>query len=90
MSSLSALSTLDLTPSLRASQVLGLSMGYERPKNEGVAPMSFPSQFIDAFRPMVDGLHAPANNLTFSINSRKVNAGNGALQVYAIAKRGCA
>jgi hypothetical protein len=44
-------------------------------------------QFIDAFRPMADRLHAAARNLTFSINSRKANAGNGALDVYAIAKR---
>jgi hypothetical protein len=44
-------------------------------------------QFIDAFRPMADRLHAAATNLTFSINSRKANAGNGALEVYAIAKR---
>jgi hypothetical protein len=44
-------------------------------------------QFIDAFRPMADRLHAAAKNLTFSINSRKANAGNGALEVYAIAKR---
>ncbi|HXH39310.1 MAG TPA: hypothetical protein VNN08_11835 [Thermoanaerobaculia bacterium] len=44
-------------------------------------------QFIDAFRPMADRLHAAARNLTFSINSRKANAGNGALEVYAIAKR---
>ena len=44
-------------------------------------------QFIDAFRPMADRLYAAAKNLTFSINSRKANAGNGALEVYAIAKR---
>ncbi|HSY50978.1 MAG TPA: hypothetical protein VLC46_19395, partial [Thermoanaerobaculia bacterium] len=44
-------------------------------------------QFIDAFRPMADRLAAAARNLTFSINSRKANAGNGALEVYAIAKR---
>jgi hypothetical protein len=44
-------------------------------------------QFIDAFRPMADRLHAAAKNLTFSINSRKANAGTGALEVYAIAKR---
>jgi hypothetical protein len=44
-------------------------------------------QFIDAFRPMADRLFAGARNLTFSINSRKANAGNGALDVYAIAKR---
>jgi|GEM_PF-121429 hypothetical protein len=44
-------------------------------------------QFIDAFRPMADLLSAAAKNLTFSINSRKANAGNGALEVYAIAKR---
>ncbi|HXH39303.1 MAG TPA: hypothetical protein VNN08_11800 [Thermoanaerobaculia bacterium] len=44
-------------------------------------------QYIDAFRPMADRLHAAAKNLTFSINSRKANAGNGALEVYAIAKR---
>jgi hypothetical protein len=44
-------------------------------------------QFIDAFRPMADRLFAAARNLTFSINSRKANAGNGALDVYAIAKR---
>ncbi len=44
-------------------------------------------QFIDAFRPMADRLNAAAKNLTFSINSRKANAGTGALEVYAIAKR---
>jgi hypothetical protein len=44
-------------------------------------------QFIDAFRPMADRLSAAAKNLTFSINSRKANAGSGALEVYAIAKR---
>jgi hypothetical protein len=44
-------------------------------------------QFIDAFRPMADRLSAAAKNLTFSINSRKANAGIGALEVYAIAKR---
>ncbi len=44
-------------------------------------------QFIDAFRPMADRMYAAAKNLTFSINSRKANAGNGALEVYAIAKR---
>ena len=44
-------------------------------------------QFIDAFRPMADRLTAAAKNLNFSIRSRKANAGNGALEVYAIAKR---
>jgi hypothetical protein len=44
-------------------------------------------QFIDAFRPMADRLSAAAKNVTFSINSRKANAGNGALEIYAIAKR---
>jgi hypothetical protein len=44
-------------------------------------------QFIDAFRPMADRMYAAAKNLTFSINSRKANAGTGALEVYAIAKR---
>ncbi len=36
---------------------------------------------------MADRLYAAAKNLTFSINSRKANAGTGALEVYAIAKR---
>jgi hypothetical protein len=44
-------------------------------------------QYIDAFRPMADKLSAAAKNFTFSINSRKANAGNGALEVYAIAQR---
>jgi hypothetical protein len=44
-------------------------------------------QFIDAFRPIADRLTAAAKNLNFSIRSRKANAGNGALEVYAIAKR---
>jgi hypothetical protein len=44
-------------------------------------------QFIDAFRPIADRLTAAAKNLNFSIRSRKANAGTGALEVYAIAKR---
>jgi hypothetical protein len=44
-------------------------------------------QFIEAFRPIADRLTAAARNLNFSIRSRKANAGNGALEVYAIAKR---
>jgi len=43
-------------------------------------------QFIDAFRPMADRLNAAARNVTFSIDSRRANVANGALQIYAIAK----
>jgi hypothetical protein len=43
-------------------------------------------QFIDAFRPMADRLNAAAQDVTFSIDSRRANVSNGALQIYAIAK----
>jgi hypothetical protein len=43
-------------------------------------------QFIDAFRPMADRLNAAAENLTFSIDTRRANVSAGALQVYAVAK----
>lgn len=43
-------------------------------------------QYIDAFRPMVDRLAAAKENLSFNIESRRANAGDGALQLYAVAK----
>ncbi len=43
-------------------------------------------QYIDAFRPMVDLLSAAKENLAFNIESRRANAGDGALQLYAVAK----
>jgi hypothetical protein len=35
------------------AQVLGFAMGYELPKNEGVAPLSSPCQIVFSFRRIV-------------------------------------
>lgn len=44
-------------------------------------------QFGEAFRPIVDQLEVLARELKFTIDARKANAAQGALNVYAAAKR---
>ncbi len=43
-------------------------------------------QFIDAFRSVADKMQASATNLQFTIDARRAEVNNGALQIYVIAK----
>jgi hypothetical protein len=64
----------------------------QTPELQGLNKLKLPEtrealQFIEAFRPVVDKMHAFARNLLFTMNSRKALVASEALHIYNIAKR---